>query len=146
MHRWQATEYKSLLEHLAATWADRELERQLVKATHEGFEVKVQPGCLAGIEIGNSYAGELAVKPFDTSLHRLVAYDIAALCYMHCSLQNEVTNNRTLLENVASLTRLYVQHLMRCFVRLLRLCLLLSLHSIWTGYKVLMLRRSCVQA
>ena len=89
MHFQQALEYKSLRNHLAATQADRALERQLVEASHEDFEAKVQPGCLAGVEVGNSYAGEFTVDPCNIVPHRLLAYDFAALSYMSCSLQNE---------------------------------------------------------
>lgn len=62
MHRQQAVESTSLQQQLAATLADRELERQHLEASFEDFEVKVQPGCLAGIEVGNSYAGKSTGK------------------------------------------------------------------------------------
>lgn len=107
MHRQQAAEYKSLRELLAATRADRALERQLVEATHAGFELKVQPGCLAGIEVGNSYAGESAAK-----LLRHPCANLLLMTLLHAlQLANEMANNRALLENVASLTGLYLQHL-----------------------------------
>ena len=87
MHRQQAFEYKSLQKHLAATLADRAMERQLVEASREDFDVKVQPGCLAGIEVGNSYAGEFTVN---LSSNGLVAYDVARVLDMSCILQNEI--------------------------------------------------------
>ena len=62
MHRQQAAECISLRKQLPATLADRELERQHLEASLEDFEVKVQPGCLAGIEVGNSYAGKSTGK------------------------------------------------------------------------------------
>lgn len=62
MHRQQAAEGTSLQQQLAATLADRELERQHLEASLKDFEVKVQPGCLAGVEVGNSYAGNSTGK------------------------------------------------------------------------------------
>ena len=58
MYANQASESACLREHLAATVADKALERYLVEASNKDFEVKVQPGCLAGVEVGNSYAGD----------------------------------------------------------------------------------------
>lgn len=58
MYANQASESTHLREQLSATLADKALERHLVEACSKDFEVKVQPGCLAGIELGNSYAGE----------------------------------------------------------------------------------------
>ena len=89
LHHHQAAEFKSLREHLASTQDNRALERQLVEASHEDFEAKVQPGCLAGIEIGNSYAGGFAVQPCEKSWYGLATDDAVALTYMHCSLHNE---------------------------------------------------------
>ena len=60
MYAHQAAETQNLRGCLAATLTDKELERHLVEASSKDFEVKVQPGCLAGIEVGNSYAGELS--------------------------------------------------------------------------------------
>ena len=62
MHRQQAAECISFRKQLAATLADRELERQHLEASLKEFEVKVQPGCLAGVEVGNSYAGKSTGK------------------------------------------------------------------------------------
>ena len=90
MHHQQAAEYQSLQKHLAATLADRALERQLVEASHEDFETKVQPGCLDGIEIGNSYAGEFTISLSGGFPYGLVAYGVAAQSNMSCRLQNEI--------------------------------------------------------
>ncbi|KAL3138589.1 hypothetical protein ABBQ32_006356 [Trebouxia sp. C0010 RCD-2024] len=61
MYAHQAAETANLREQLAATTTDKELERHLVEASSKDFEVKVQPGCLAGIEVGNSYAASLGM-------------------------------------------------------------------------------------
>lgn len=68
MYAHQAAETAYLREQLAATAADKELERHLVEASSKEFEVKVQPGCLAGIEVGNSYAGEVSLMVADRSV------------------------------------------------------------------------------
>ena len=54
----QAVEAAQLHDSLTPTLPDRVLERQLVQESTADFEAKVQPGCLAGIELGNSYSGE----------------------------------------------------------------------------------------
>lgn len=59
MHHQQAVERTSLQQQPAAAPADRVLERQHLEASLEDFEVKVQPGCLAGVEVGNPYAGKV---------------------------------------------------------------------------------------
>ena len=82
MHRQQATDFRNLRAHLAETLADRALERQLVEASHEEFEVKVQPGCLAGIEVGNSYSGE--PSPDSSEAIRLVVHDAASRVLIQC--------------------------------------------------------------
>lgn len=61
MYANQASESTHLREQLSATLADKALERHLVEACSKDFEVKVQPGCLAGIELGNSYAASLGM-------------------------------------------------------------------------------------
>ena len=62
MYAHQAAETQCLQKQLAASLADKELERHLVEASSKDFEVKVQPGCLAGIEVGNSYAGDFSKR------------------------------------------------------------------------------------
>ena len=57
-HEQQAAEGENLRQQLAASMSDRGLERRLVEDSSEEFEVKVQPGCMAGIQLGNSYSGQ----------------------------------------------------------------------------------------
>ena len=59
LHRQQQAEANELQHQLAAAPPQRGLEKQWAAESSAAFEAKVEPGCLAGREVGNTYSGWL---------------------------------------------------------------------------------------
>ena len=53
----QKEELAWLLEELKTSSQDRKLDKQIVEASSAGYQDKAEPGCRAGIELGNLYSG-----------------------------------------------------------------------------------------
>ena len=53
----QKEELAWLLEELKTSSQDRKLDKRIVEASSAGYQDKVEPGCRAGMELGNLYAG-----------------------------------------------------------------------------------------
>ena len=57
VHLQQQEEQEWLMQQLADSGKDKKLERELAEASIAGYREKVEPGCQAGIQLGNLYAG-----------------------------------------------------------------------------------------
>ena len=78
LHEQQAVEAAQLHALLISTLSDRALERQLVQESTGDFEAKVQPGCLAGVELGNSYSGEHVADGYEVLEEGAAGYHVAS--------------------------------------------------------------------